>query len=199
VYTAFVGPKGDSIVVWRAGAPKPTATFKDLNVPGSAVATNGPKNRIWLFWRDRNGWHATRSSKAVTHWEPQSVVAAPKNWEPNIFTAANGSQGPLVAVVTMTSPSPGNVNEVRDILIRPRLSISAAPTVVKRGHAFTVHVTDAGDGLIASVHFAGKKVPTNKQGYVTLTVPNSLSLGRHAVTATVAGYIGAGTRIRVTK
>jgi hypothetical protein len=201
LYTAYVTPHDNSIDVWRVGAQHPAATFKDAKIPGSVVVCLAPEGRIWLYWRDRNGWHATRSNTAVTRWEPQTAVAVPKNWEPNLYSAAITSgvaASPLVAIATMTSP--GNVNEIRAIRILPRLSVSVSPGSVKRGHDFTVTVTDAGDPVKgASVHFAGNTVTTDKKGQVTLTAANSLNLGRHNVKATISGYTAATTEIKVTK
>jgi hypothetical protein len=198
VYTAFVNPKASAIDVWKIGAAKPLATFKDINLPTSPIVTPAPSGRLWVYWRDRNGWRATRSNKALTRWEKQSTISVPTTWNPGLHMAAVGSAGPLEAIATATTPK--LVDEIRGTQFLPRLSISVSPTSVKRGHTFTVTVTDAGDPVQgAYVHFNGTKVKTDKHGQVTLKAPNSLSPGKHGVSATIGGYTGASTKIDVLK
>jgi hypothetical protein len=197
VYTAYVTPARRSIDVWRLGAKKPLATLKDLQGPSNVVVTPGPLGRIWVYWRDDSAWHATRSNKAATRFGPVTTVAIPKGASSNLGIAGAGTGGPLEAVALITTGS--NVNEVVAHQFMPRLTVSATPHAVKRGHSFTVKVTDAGDPVKgATVHFDGLKKKTNRKGKAAFKVPSGLSLGKHAVTFTMSGYPAASARITVT-
>jgi hypothetical protein len=197
VYTAYVTPKVQSIDVWKVGAKKPFATIKDHNLPGAVSLTSAPHGRLWLYWRDRNGWRAARSNKAATKFGRSiGLPIVPKSAIQNIYIAANGSAGPLEAIATQTTAS--NVNELIARQVLARLSVKASPHSVKRGHTFTVKVTDVGDAVKgATVHFDGLKKKTNKKGKARFKVPGSASLGKHSVTFTMSGYTAASTKITI--
>jgi hypothetical protein len=196
VYTAYVTPARRSVAVWKLGAKKPLATIKDLKGPSNVVVTPGPAGRIWLYWRDDSAWHAARSNKAATHFGPTTTVGIPKNDTSNLSIAGAGSSGPLEAIGLITTSS--NTNEVVAHQFLPRLSVKVSPSSVKRGHSFTVTVTDAGDAVKgATVHFNGAKKKTNKKGKATFKVSHGTSTGKHSVTLTLSGYAAASTKVTI--
>jgi hypothetical protein len=196
VYTAYGTPKVNSIDVWKLGAKKPFATIKTPNGVGALTLTPAPHGRLWLFWRDRFGWRATRSNRAATRFGPQIFLAPPKNLTLDEHLGATGTAGSLEAVAQYTTPSNQNIMIARQVL--PKLIVSASPHSVKRGHSFTVKVTDAGDAVKgATVHFDGHKKKTNKKGRATFKVAHSTSLGKHPVTFTMRGYAAASTKVTV--
>jgi hypothetical protein len=196
VYTAYVTSAQKSIDVWKVGAKKPFATLADHNGPSDVVVTPGPAGRIWVYWRDASGWHATRSNKAATRFGPITSVSIPKGDSSNFLIAGTGPSGPLEAVALITTGS--NTNEVVVRQILPILSVSASPHAVKRGHSFTVKVTDAGDPVKgATVHFDGTKKKTNKKGEATFKVPGGASTGKSKVSASLGGYGGASTKVTI--
>jgi hypothetical protein len=198
VYTAYATPADHSIDVWKLGAKKPTATIKDSTGVSSIVVAAAPKGRLWVYWRDGQGWRATRSNKAASRFGPITSIPIPHNDSPNIGIAGYGGSGPLEAIGTLTTAA--NSNEVVARQILPRLSVKATPHAVKRGHSFTVRVTDAGDAVKgAVVHFAGHKKKTNAKGKVKIKVKHGTSLGKHAVTFTASGYAAASTKVTVKK
>jgi hypothetical protein len=201
VYTAYGTPNVQAIDVWKLGAKKPFATIKDHTGVSSMVLRPAPKGRLWLYWRDSQGWRATRSNRSATKFGPVITIKIPNPSHvltSNIFIAGTGSAGPLEAIATLTTLT--NVNEILATQVLPRLTVRAAPHSVKRGHSFTVTVTDAGDPVKAAVvHFDGGKKKTNKHGKVTLKVPHGAKPGKYAVTFGLGGYAGARTSVVVSK
>jgi hypothetical protein len=197
VYTAYGTPKVESIDVWKLGAKKPFATVKDPNGVGAIVLTPAPGGRLWLYWRDRNGWRATRSNRAATRFGRAITLPLPnKNDYQNVTIAADGISGPLEVIATVTTPA--NINEMIARQVLARLSVSASPHAVRRGHSFTVTVTDVGDPVKgATVHFNGAKKKTNKKGRVVFKVTGGTSLGSHPVTFSMSGYAAARTSVKV--
>ncbi len=196
VYTAYVTSANKSVDVWKLGAKSPFATFKDGQGPSDVIVTPGPGGRIWVYWRDGSAWHAARSNKAATRFGPTSTIGTPKNDFSNLEIAGVGSAGPLEAIGLLTTAK--NVNEVVEHQFLPRLTITLSSASVKRGHSFTVQVTDAGDPVKgATVHFGSTKKKTNSKGKVTFKVPNSTSPGKHSVTLTMSGYAAGSATVTV--
>ncbi len=198
LYTAYVTPFDKSVDVWRVGAAKPLATITDTRGPSNVVLVRAPQGRLWLYWRDfRGGWRATRSNKAATRFGPVTRIGFPTGVTNSAAIAGDGSAGPLEAVASVVTKS--GANKIMAVRILPRLSIGVSPTSARRGHTFIAKVTDAGDAVKgAAVHFNGLTKTTNKYGKVSFTVPNGMSLGKHAVTTSRAGYTAARTSIKVT-
>jgi hypothetical protein len=196
VYTAYGTPNVHAIDVWKLGAKKPFATIKDSTGVASIVLTAAPLGRLWLFWRDSAGWRAARSNKAATRFGPVTTFAAAKNLQSESRIAANGGTGPLEVVAVVTNNSGSTSLIARQIL--PRLSVSVSPSAVKRGHSFTVRVTDAADAVKGtSVHVDGQSKKTSASGRATFTVAGSTSVGKHTITLTLAGYAAASTTVTV--
>jgi hypothetical protein len=196
LYTAYISADVHSVVVWKLGAKKPLAVIHDGTGVHTVQIKAAPRGRLWLYWGDGQGWRAERSNRAATRFGPVTSVPYPKNYNENLLIGSDGSAGPLEAIATLTTPS--NVNEIIARQILPRLSVAASPTAVKRGHSFVVEVTDAGDAVKdAAVHFNGQTKKTNARGRVTFKVAGSASLGKHAVTFTLAGYAAASTQVTI--
>lgn len=197
LYTAYVTPLGQSIDVWRVGAATPLATIHDSRGPENLVLVRAPQGRLWLYWRDfQGGWKATRSNKAATRFGPVSTLGVPSGVSSSTTVSGVGSAGPLEAVASVVTST--GADKIMSVQVLPRLSISVSPASVARGHTFVATVIDAGDPVKgATVHFNGLTKTTNKFGKVSFTVPSKMSLGKHAVITSHAGYAGARTNIKV--
>jgi hypothetical protein len=199
VYTAYATPLDHSIAVWKLGASRPSATVKDPTGVASIVVTPGPAGRIWLYWRDGNGWRADRSNKAVTRFGAPTAFLTPKSaLEPNEGVGGVGVTGPLEAVGEYTTGSNVDVLFAKQVL--PKLTVKASPRSVRRGHSFTVEVTDVGDAVKgATVRFGGARKKTNAKGNATFRVPGGTALGAHSVTFTMGGYVSAHTHVKIVR
>ncbi|HEX3930495.1 MAG TPA: hypothetical protein VHW64_07320 [Nocardioides sp.] len=196
VYTAYVTPASRSVDVWKVGAAKPLATLKDLKGPSNVTVTAAPKGRIWVFWRDNDGWRATRSNRTATRFGAVVKLRPPSGMQVGFGVAGDGSRGPLEAV-GMVATSSGQTRVVAQ-RVRPHLSVHRSPKSVKPGGSFTVTVTDAGDAVIgAHVHFAGKTYKTGRKGSVKIKIARSTGRGKRAVTVTATGYAKATVTVKV--
>jgi hypothetical protein len=198
VYTAYATPLDHSIAVWKLGAKKPVATIKDPTGVASIALTPGPSGRLWLYWRDGQGWRATRSNKAATKFGKPTAILTPKTaLEPTEAVGGAGGSGPLEAIGEYVTGSNADVMFAAQFLAK--LTVKASPHAVKRGHTFTVKVTDVGDAVKgATVHFDGLKKKTNKKGKAKFKVPGSASLGKATVKVKLKDYAPATTKITVT-
>jgi hypothetical protein len=197
IYTVYVTADVHTIVVWKVGAKKPTAKIHDpLGISTVQIAA-APHGRLWVYWRNDDGWRATRSNKAATRFGSVLRFAVPKNDLNDLHIGSAGVAGPLEAIATLNTATSANIVVARQILAR--LSVSVSPHSVKRGHSFTVTVRDAGDAVKgATVHFNGAKKKTNNKGRATFKVSGGTSLGKHPVTIGLGGYAGARAQVTVT-
>ena len=162
--------------------------------PAALGTATGPDGRIWVMWGSDNGSLAvTRSSKAVTRFEPIQHLRT------KIVTldrlSGDGRLGPLdlfADEIADTTPIlPTGLYHAR---VLPVLSaaISVKPIKDKKGkvtaHDLTVAVTDAGDAVSgASVTLKGHKKKTDATGHAKISLPGSG--GGHAkVTVTAPTY-----------
>ena len=172
VYTGYVTPARRSVAIWKLGAAKPLATFSDVAGPTTVVVTPALSGRIWAYWEDGTGWHATRSNKAATKFGPVTNLTLPKGDSSDAFIAGTGPAGPLESLALLTTGS--NNFEVVARQVLPRLSITVSPGSVKAGHSFTATVTDAGDPVAkAVVHFGSRSAKTSAKGKVTVKVSDA--------------------------
>ena len=82
------------------------------------------------------------------------------------------------------------------IHILPGLT-GSAQHVWRRGHSYTVKVTDAGAPVSgALVRFAGHQAKTNRHGMARFTVSRHQALKRSTVTVSHRGYAGVAVRCR---
>jgi hypothetical protein len=197
LYTAYVTPMGRSVAVWKVGAKRPLATFKDSQGVSNVVVVPSSHGRIWVYWRNGQGWRAVRSNSAVTRFGPVTSLKAPSGVTTNLEIAGYGANGPLEAIATVVTSSGHNEVLARQVL--PRLSVRRSPGKVKHGHGFTVTVKDAGHRVKgAKVTFAGVSKKTNAHGRVRFTVGASVAKGKHAITVRDHDYARAKVKIKVT-
>ena len=194
-YTAFGAPPAhQAVVVWQIGASKPLLHISSPGFHTVSLAA-GPKGRLWVVWQDTKGWHATRSNRSATRFEPISRVSLPASSGVGDL-ASVGSAGPLEAISEQTPYKTGHTL-VYAHLFRPRLSCSASPSKVKPGQSFTVKVTDAGDAVpSATVHALGAKKKTTRSGKAKLRMPRHGASTAH-ITVSLAGYVGCSATVRV--
>jgi hypothetical protein len=193
VYTAYATPSDRSIVVWRVGARHPAFIVRSVNTAGQVSLGAGPHGKLWLFWRDGNNVRATRSNAAATRAGAIRTIAPPRGTTAYRI-AGDGALGPL-DVVSLFSAAHGSMDSAQ---ILPGLSGSAS-RVWRRGHRYTVKVTDAGAPVAgAVVSFAGHKAHTNRHGIARLTTSSRASLGHGQVRISHRGYAGARVRVTVT-
>lgn len=195
-YTAYARPSGGTkVYIWKYGATSPIA----LTASGATNVelTGAPGGRLWVFWTDSKGWHATRSNKAATHFGPVTTIGYPANAN-HTTIAAVGSAGPLEAV-SVTIPSFDNTKSaIYAAQIKPRLSCGVSPTSGPPGTKIAVTVKDAGDPVSgATVKFAGKTGTTSSTGVVHFTIPSGPT-GKLGITASHSGYTGCSTTVKRT-
>jgi hypothetical protein len=195
-YTAYVRQDRLRVFVWRYGASSALALRANNAV--YVTLTSAPGGRLWVYWWDNNGWHATRSNKAATRFGPVTRIAFPSNTN-HAAIAGYGGAGPLEAV-SLSIPGYNTANAaIFATQIKPRLSCAASPTSVNPGAKVAIAVKDAGDAAVgATVHFMGMTAKTNKYGLVHFTVPSGASAGKRTATGGKAGYSGCSTTVRVT-
>jgi hypothetical protein len=108
-------------------------------------------------------------------------------------TAGDGSLGPLDVVSLMAGAS----GAMDSIHILPGLTASAQH-VWKRGHSYTVKVTDAGSPVSgALVRFAGHQAKSNRRGVARFTVSRHQTLRRSTVSVRHHGYAGVDLKVSV--
>jgi hypothetical protein len=193
VYTAYLAPTNRAVVLWRVGAARPTLTIKSANGMGQMSMAAGGNGRLWLFWRDQltGAVRATRTNAAATRIGAIRSVAPPR--DSTVYrTAGDGTPGTL-DLVTLVQ---GLHNAMVSTQVLPGLTASTRH-VWRRGHGFTVKVTDAGAPVAgAAVRFAGRTAHTNRHGIAHVHVAGHQGLGHARVAVSRSGY--AGVRLRVT-
>jgi hypothetical protein len=193
VYTAYATPKANAITVWRVGARRPAFTIKATFEVGQVSLAAGPSGRLWVFWRNGTGkLQATRTNKAATRLGAIRDVTPPRGT--TVYrTAGDGSLGPL-DIVSLVAGARGAMDSTQ---VLPGLS-GSAQHIWRRGHSYTVKVTDAGAPLSgAHVRFAGHQATSNSHGLARFTVSRHQALGRSTVTASHGGYAGVVLKVSV--
>jgi hypothetical protein len=193
VYTAYATPKANAITVWRVGARRPAFTIKATFEVGQVSLAAGQGGRLWVFWRNGTGkLQATRTNKAATRFGAIRDVAPPRGT--TVYRAAgDGSRGPLDVVSLMA----GATGAMDSIHILPGLT-GSAQHVWRRGHSYTVKVTDAGAPVSgALVRFAGHQAKSNRHGMARFTVSRHQALRHSTVTVSHHGYAGVDLKVSV--
>ena len=195
-YTAYVQYDTNRVYVWRFGA----SSAIGLRATGAynVTLTSAPAGRLWVYWWDSKGWHATRSNRAATRFGPVTTIPFPSNTN-HAAIAGYGAAGPLEAVsLSIPGYNPANA-AIFATQIKPRLSCGRSPASVNPGAKVAIVVRDAGDAVAgATVHFMGMTAKTNKYGVAHFTVPSGASAGKRTAYAGRAGYTGCSTTVRVT-
>jgi hypothetical protein len=178
-------PRCIHVRLWRVGGRAiAIAIGKDIEDVNLA---RGPEGRLWVMWQDSGRIRATRTNKAATKAGAIVNVPSPPGTSSLWDVFGEGSLGPL-DLLAHVSARGGLATWHRQVL--PGLTLKCSP---KRTGA-TCRVTDAGTPVAgAKVRAGGKSATTAGSGNVSLSLPS----GRHAVTATKAGYSPASARVRV--
>jgi hypothetical protein len=193
VYTAYATPKADAITVWRVGARRPAFTIKATFEVGQVSLAAGSGGRLWIFWRNGTGdLQATRTNKTATRVGAIRDIAPPRGT--TVYrTAGDGSRGPLDVVSLMAAAT----GAMESIQVLPGLT-GSAHRIWRRGHSYTVKVTDAGAPVSgAHVRFAGHQAESNRHGMARFTVSRHQALKRSTVSVSHRGYAGVDLAVSV--
>lgn len=202
LYTAYhVGYLNTKkIALWKlgGGAPLILRTPTDTSRVGIATAPGG---RLWVFWKNAGQpiLSAVRTNKAATRFGRICNTRTPKGTDYVWKTAGDGTNGKLDLVVNagvVDEGPPGT--QIWSTQVLPCLSVSVAPTRVKRGGTVTVTVRDAGDPVKgATVVYSGVSKTTNADGKVSFHIDGDTSLGRKSIRYRKGGYTGGTVHFKV--
>jgi hypothetical protein len=187
VYVAYCDgyPRCIHVRLWRVGGRAiAIATGRDIEDVNLA---RGPEGRLWVMWQDSGRLRATRTNKAATKAGAIVTVPSPPGTSSLWDAFGEGSLGPL-DLLAHVSARGGLATWHRQVMAGLTLKCSAKRT------GATCRVTDAGAPVAgAKVRAGGRSATTVGSGIASLSLPK----GRHAVTATKAGYSPASARVRV--
>jgi hypothetical protein len=169
----------------------------------TAGVAAGPEGRLWVFYGDEQTTYVTRTSKAVSSFEPVQTLKSPAKTVQYFRLEGEGSAGPLDLFADVTidgKTKDGSYHQQ----VQPKLSLRASKKLVKNakgdvtGVRVTVHVTDAGDGVLGAKvsGLPGGSKTTAANGSIVVTVP-AAKKGAFALTAKKAGHVAAEGRFRV--
>lgn len=196
VYSAYT-PDGTRVWLLRfGGQPRPVPVPKGSRVLTAGLAA-GPDGRLWVFYGNEQQTFVTRTSKAVSGFEPVQTLKSPPGTAQYFRLEGEGSPGPLdlFADVTVDGTTKDGSYHTH---VFPALSLSVAKKELQdnqgklTGVRLTVRVTDAGDGVQRAkvAGLPGGARTTSAGGSIVVTVPAGKK-GSFALTATKAGYVPA--------
>jgi hypothetical protein len=200
VYSAYT-PEGTRVWLLRfGGQPKPVPVPKGTRVLTAGVAA-GPDGRLWVFYGNEQQTYVTRTSKAVSGFEPVQTLKSPPGTAQYFRLEGEGSAGPLDLFADVTvdgKTKDGSYHQQ----VHPVLSLGVAKRLVKSkqgtvtGANVTVRVTDAGDAVQGArvTGLPGGPKTTGASGSIVFTVAAGKK-GSFALTATRAGYVAARGRL----
>lgn len=194
VYSAYA-PDGTKVVLLKYGGPaKAVPVPKGARVLTAGVAA-GPEGRLWVFYGNEQQTYVTRTSKAVSGFEPVQVLRSPAKAVQFFRLEGEGSAGPLDLFADVTvdgKTKDGSYHQQ----VWPALSLSVSRKAAASRVRVTVRVTDAGDP-VAGAKVSGLPVgsrTTDAKGAIVLTVPGSRH-GSFALRAAKPGYVAARGRL----
>ncbi len=190
VFSAYT-PDGTRVLLLRFGAqPKPVPVPKGVRVLTAGVAA-GPDGSLWLYYGNEQHTYVTRTSKAVSGFEPIQVLTSPPGTVQYFRLEGEGSAGPLDLFADVTVDG-GAKDGSYQTHVLPELSLRLTKTAAKAGVRVTVRVTDAGDPISGArvTGLPGGAKTTDASGSIVLNVPAGKK-GSVSVTATKAGYLPA--------
>jgi hypothetical protein len=184
VYSAYP-PDGARVLLARFGGKAVSVPVpKGARVLTAGLAT-GPEGRLWVFYGNEQQTYVTRTSKAVSGFEPVQTLASPPKTVQFFRLEGEGSAGPLdlFADVTVDGAAKDGSYQTH---VYPQLSLRAT----RSGDRLTVRVTDAGDPVAGArvTGLPGGAKTTDAGGSVSVSVSKH---GTFALTATRAGYLPA--------
>lgn len=199
VYAAY-SPDGKRVVLTKlGGAPEAVPVPPGVQIKAVGVFT-GPAGRLWIAFGNRDTIWVTRTSKALSRFEPLQTLVAPAGAFNLLRLEGEGSTGPLdLFADVLVNGGSRDGSYFKHVL--PLLSAGATDRPVKGAHGkvkayvVTVRVSDAGDPLVgASVSgFPGRPRKTGVAGTVVETV--TAGHGRLAFSVAAANYLGAKTSV----
>ena len=137
----------------------------------------------------------TRTSKAVSGFEPVQTLTSPPKTAQYFRLEGEGSAGPLDLFADVTVDG-GLKDGSYQTHVFPALSLRVAKKATTTGVRVTVRVVDAGDPIAGAkvTGLPGGPKTTDASGSVLVTVPAGKK-GSFALTATKAGYVAAKGRL----
>lgn len=196
IYTAYTP---DSARVWLmrlGGQPRAVPVPKGIQVLTAGVAA-GPDGRLWVFYGNAQQTFVTRTSKAVSGFEPTQRLKSPPGTVQYFRLEGEGSAGPLDLLADVTIDGAKKDGSYATQVL-PELSLTIAKKALKNGKGnttavrVTVRVLDAGDPIPGATvtGLPGGTKTTDATGAVVVTVPADKK-GAVALTASKAGYAPA--------
>jgi len=189
VFSAYA-VDGTSVRLLRFGGPAqavPVPKGAQVLVAGLAA---GPEGRLWIFYGNAQQTFVTRTSKAVSGFEPVQTFTSPPGTVQYFRLEGEGSAGPLdlFADVTVDGATKDGSYQTH---VFPALSLRVAKT----GTRLTVRVVDAGDPVAGArvTGLPGGARTTDATGSVAVTLTAGQK-GGFALTAAKAGYLPAKGR-----
>jgi hypothetical protein len=195
-------PALNRIRLWAVGAPTSTLIASVPSLAGEPTATvaAAPDGRLWVIWKqDVNGQpqvFAERSNKAMTRFGATVDAGSPPGAASDYRLDASATGGALDLFGSFAFGTSSSVSTWYRRLL-PGLTLTASPGKLHSGRRtrVTFLVTDAGDPVKgARVSAGGHSGATNAKGKVTLELETQHAL---SATATDAGYVVAGARLKV--
>jgi len=189
VFSAY-SPDGTRVVLLRfGGKTTPVPVPKGVRVLTAGVAA-GPDGRLWVYYGNEQHTYVTRTSRAVSGYEPVQTLTSPPKTVQYFRLEGEGSAGPLdlFADVTVDGATKDGSYQTH---VFPALSLRVARRAAANGVRLTVRVVDAGDPVAGAkvTGLPGGARTTDASGSVVVTATKN---GRSvALTATKPGYLSA--------
>jgi hypothetical protein len=188
VFSAYT-PDGARVWLLRYGAkPKNVPVPKGTRVLTAGVAA-GPDGRLWVYYGNEQQTLVTRTSRAVSGFEPVQVLRSPPGTVQYFRLEGEGSGGPLDLFADVTVDGGAKDGSYHQ-QVWPELSLSAR----KSPSSVTVRVSDAGDP-VAGARVTGLPGGAKTTGANGTVVVSSAQKGLWALTATKPGYVPARARV----
>jgi hypothetical protein len=189
IYSAYAVDGVRAVLLRFGGSPKAVPVPKGMRVLTAGVAA-GPDGRLWVYYGNEQTIYVTRTSKAVSGFEPVQVLKTPAGTVQFFRLEGEGSDGPLDLFADVTVDG-GAKDGSYQTHVFPKLSLTVAKTKASAsGVRLTVRVLDAGDPVSGAfvTGLPGGRKTTAANGSVTFTVPAGRKL---ALTGSKAGYVFA--------
>jgi hypothetical protein len=186
IFSAYA-VNGTSVRLLRFSGPAkavPVPKGTRVLVAGLAAGTDG---RLWVFYGNEQQTFVTRTSKAVSGFEPVQILKSPAGAVQYFRLEGEGSAGPLDLFADVTVDG-----QTRDGSYQTHVFPALSLRVAKAGRRLTVRVVDAGDPVAGArvTGLPGGAKATDAKGSVVVTLPAGRK-GSFALTATKAGYVPA--------
>lgn len=199
IYSAYT-PDGAGVSLLRfGGQPQAVPVPKGASVLTAGVAA-GPDGRLWIFYGNAQNTYVTRTSKAVSGFEPVQTLKSTPGALSYFRLEGEGSVGPLDLFADVTVDG-GSKDGSYHQQVWPALSLAVTKRSVKNAKGkvtavrVTARVTDAGDAVAGAkvTGLPGGPKTTDDSGSVVVTIPAGKKRAL-TLTASKAGYVSAKAR-----